>query len=209
VRFRTTLRDARDSVFIFLGIAVGFSAGVQTLAVGALVSVVFNIVLLLAWRYDFGRNVLEPSAAVQWSEPLSSLATTNGNGGVPDRDVLLALSPGKVQALADRFDRVREVIGPKKKKPRYNAVLSATSDRIGEAQAVIERTLDGLVKRWVLDEVVSNTGKPSEIYYLIRLGKSRTREELITAVRAAAGDRVSSVEVEIGDADKRAKHGVA
>src|SRR5688500_9327999 len=35
VRFRTNLRDTRDVVYIFLAIAVGFAAGVQTLAVGA------------------------------------------------------------------------------------------------------------------------------------------------------------------------------
>src|ERR1700674_131334 len=32
VRFRTTLRDSRDLVYIFLSIVVGFAAGVQSLA---------------------------------------------------------------------------------------------------------------------------------------------------------------------------------
>src|SRR5207247_5399259 len=50
VRFRTTLRDARDLVYIFLSIVVGFAAGVQALAVGAIITVVFNLVLLFTWR---------------------------------------------------------------------------------------------------------------------------------------------------------------
>ena len=54
MRFRTTLDDTRDVVFIFLAIGVGFAAGVQTLAVGAIFSVAFNFVVLLTWRYDFG-----------------------------------------------------------------------------------------------------------------------------------------------------------
>src|SRR5262245_23811644 len=41
VRFRTTLRDTRDTVFIFLAIGIGFSAGVQVITVGAIASVVF------------------------------------------------------------------------------------------------------------------------------------------------------------------------
>jgi hypothetical protein len=200
VRFRTTLRDPRDVVFIFLAIAVGFSAGVQTLAVGALLSIVFNLVLLFNWRYNFGRNVLDPSPAAQWTEPLSNLARANGNGGVPDRELVLALTPQKVEALAQRFDRVRSVMGAKKKKPRYNAVLSIRTDHVGEAQELVQRVLEKMTKRWTLDEVITNSGKPSEIYYLIRLGKSVSRDELITAIRARAGDHVGTVTVEVADA---------
>jgi hypothetical protein len=205
VRFRTTLRDARDVVFIFLAIAVGFSAGVQSLAVGALLSAIFNFVLLFTWRYDFGRNILEPTAAAQWSEPLNSLAKRNGSGGVPDRDLVLALTPEKANVLAQRFDRVRDVLGTSKKNPRYNAVLSVTSDRVGEAQVIIQRVLDKMTKRWALDEVVTHVGKPSEVYYLVRLRKSISRDELITAIRARAGDRIVATDLEIGDAIEREK----
>ena len=39
-------------------------------------SVVFNVVLLLTWWYDFGRNVLQPTAAsAQWAGALAHLAT--------------------------------------------------------------------------------------------------------------------------------------
>ena len=206
VRFRTTLEDARDVVFIFLAIGVGFAAGVHVLGIGAMVSVAFNVVLLLTWRYDFGRSVLQPTAASQWSEPLKELAKAgNGNGnGVPDRDVMLALTPKKAEALAKRIDRVREALGPNKKKPRYNSVLSITSDKVGEAQVIMQKVLDKLTKRWVLDEVVTNVGKPSEVYYLVRIGKTMTRDELITAIRAKAGDRVSAVDLELGVAAEKA-----
>src|SRR6476620_6397834 len=62
VRFRTTLRDTRDTVFIFLAIGVGFAAGVQVVTVGAIASVVFNFVLLFIWRYDFCRNATATTA---------------------------------------------------------------------------------------------------------------------------------------------------
>ncbi len=200
VRFRTTLRDTRDVVFIFLSIAVGFSAGVHMLGVGGLVSLVFNFVLLLTWRYDFGRNVLAPTASGQWTEQLQSLASSKGNGTVPDRDLVLALTPGKASELAARFDRVRNVLGKDKKKPRYNAVLHITSNRTGEAQVLVQKVLDEMAKRWKLDEVIGHEGKPDEIYYLVRLRKSVTRDDLITAIRAQAGDRVTNADVEIGEA---------
>lgn len=203
VRFRNTMRDARDLVFIFLAIAVGFSAGVQTLVIGAVLSLVFNLVLLLTWRYDFGRSALAPTASSQWREPLATLATTNGNGhgnNVPDRDLVLALTPDKVDALADRFERVRDVLGADRKKPRFNAVLSFTTNSIAEAQVLVQKVLDKMTKRWMLDEVVTHSGKPSEVYYLVRMRKAVSRDDLLTAIRARAGDRIGSAQLELGEA---------
>lgn len=199
VRFRTTLRDTRDLVFIFLAIAVGFCAGVQGLAVGALLSIVFNLVMLLTWRYDYGRNVLTPTASSQWAGPLSILANQTTENEVPDRDLVLTLTPASAERLANRFDRVRDVIGKNKKKPRYNAVLTIATDNVSEAQEVAEKVLDKMAKRWKLDEVVTNTGKPSVIYYLVRPKKSSTRDEIITAVRDFAGGMIESVDLETSD----------
>ena len=54
VRFRNTLRDTKDAVYIFLAIAVGLAAGVQAFAVGFVVSLVFVAVVLVLWRFDIG-----------------------------------------------------------------------------------------------------------------------------------------------------------
>jgi len=200
VRFRTTLRDARDVVFVFLAIAVGFAAGVQSLTVAIVVSVIFNFVVLLAWRYDFGRNVLEPTASALWAEPLNAMAQKRGNGAVPDRDLVLALTQKKAGALAKRLNRVRKLLGPKTKKPRFNAILTITADAIGEAQQRVEEVLDQVARRWKLDEVVTNEGKPSELYYLVRVRKTTTREDLLTAIRTRTGDKVVAADLEIGGA---------
>jgi hypothetical protein len=197
VRYRTTLRDSRDVVFVFLAIAVGFAAGVETLIVAALVSVIFNFLLILTWRYDFGRNVLEPTAASQWAEPLTQLADAGSNGKVPDRDLVLALDQKQAQALAQRFERITKILGPQKKKARYNAILSITTEKLPEAQEKIAEALDELVGRWRLDEVITNSGKPSELYYLVKLRKSTTRDELLTAVRAKAKDSILGADAEL------------
>jgi heme/copper-type cytochrome/quinol oxidase subunit 4 len=54
VRFRNTLRDTKDAVYIFLAIAVGLAAGVQAFAVGFVVSVIYVAVVLVLWRFDIG-----------------------------------------------------------------------------------------------------------------------------------------------------------
>jgi hypothetical protein len=199
VRFRTTLRDTRDLVFIFLSIAVGFAAGVQALAVGALLSMFFNFVLILTWRYDYGRNVLTPTASSQWAGPLQSLASETGQHEVPDRDLILSLTPENADALVDRFERVSEALGNKKKKPRYDAVLTVATDEVPRAQEAVKKVLDAAAKRYKLDEVVMNTGKPSIIYYLVRLRKSMTRDEFLTAVHNEAGGLITSADLEIGE----------
>lgn len=201
VRFRTTLQDTRDVVFIFLAIAVGFAAGVQSLVVAAVVSVAFNFLLILTWRYDFGRNALEPTAASsQWAGPLLELAGGNGTGQIPDRDLVMALDQKNALALSERFNRVRRILGPRAKKPRYNGILSITTDRLSEAQNRVGLVLDEMAGRWRLDEVVTNTGKPSELYYLVRLGKRTGRDDVLTAVRASAGTTIVSADVELGEA---------
>jgi hypothetical protein len=200
VRFRTTLRDARDVVFIFLAIAIAFAAGVQMLIVGAVVSVLFNFVLILSWRYDFGRNVLDPSAAAQWAEPLEELAQGGGPEKVPDRDLVLALDTKKAEVLADRFDRVRKILGRNGKKPRFNAVVSVVAEDVNLAQPKVEAALEDSVSRWRLDEAITNVGKPSELFYLVRIRKSSSRDEVMTALRGAAGDVVNDIQVELAPA---------
>ena len=54
VRFRNTLKDTKDAVYIFLAIAVGLAAGVQALELGFVVSVVFNVAVLSLWALNVG-----------------------------------------------------------------------------------------------------------------------------------------------------------
>jgi len=198
VRFRTTLRDSRDLVYVFLSIVVGFSAGVQSLAVGAVISIFFNFVLILTWHYDYGRNMLMPTASAQWSRPLQALASPTGDHQIPDRDLILSLTPANAAALADRFSRVQKAVGSKKKKPRFDAILTVTTDKVPEAQVQIEEVLEAMTKRWSLDEIVTNTGKPSEIYYLTRLKKSVPRDLLLTAIHENAEGLIASADIETG-----------
>ena len=203
LRFRTTLTDVRDIMFIFLGIAVGFAAGVQVLVVAVVLSVVFNFVLLLTWRYDYGRSVLEPTAASAWAEPLNKLAQRRNGGTVPDRDLVLALTPNKVDLLTERFKRVRDSLGSDDKKPRYNAILTITTNGLSGAQQLVGVALDKVARRWKLDEVVTNEGKPSALYYLAKIPKATSRDEVLTAIRTGAGESIEGADLEIGDAGAR------
>jgi len=209
VRFRNTLRDTRDTVYIFLAIGIGFAAGVQVITVGAVASIFFNLVMLFIWRYDFGRNALVTTASSQqWAEPLKLLAEgqhhgsgnghRNGHAAVHDRDIVLALTPQKVEALAERFDRVRRIAG--KKKPRYNALVSLSTEEPAAVQPVVEETMNRYAKRWMLDEIVTNEGKPAEMSYLVKLKKSMPGDALLTEIRSVVGPKLVDCDIELSDA---------
>ena len=204
VRFRSTLRDARDLVFIFLAIAVGFAGGVQAMILATIVSVLFNFLLILTWKYDFGRSVLEPTAASQWNAPLKELSKPAGNGNVPDRELVIALDQKQALALSQRFDRVRKLVGPPGKKARYNAVLIITTENLTEAQSKVAEALEEVTRRWRLDEVVTNVGKPSVLSYLVRIRKSVSKDDLLTAVRVKAADAISTADVQLAEGTKSA-----
>ena len=54
VRFRNTLKDPRDAVYVFLAIGLGLAAGVQALDVALVVSFAFNLIVLVTWAFDVG-----------------------------------------------------------------------------------------------------------------------------------------------------------
>ena len=54
VRFRTTLQDTKDAVYVFLAIGVGLASGAFYLAVAGILSIVFNAVILYLFWSNFG-----------------------------------------------------------------------------------------------------------------------------------------------------------
>lgn len=74
VRFRNTLQDTKDAVYVFLAIGVGLAAGVQVLTIALLVSAVFNLVILVLWLFEIG-DIYAPekrAAAVTGTHPTVS-----------------------------------------------------------------------------------------------------------------------------------------
>ncbi len=52
VRFRNTLKDPADMLFVFLAIAVGLTVGAGAFGAATMISVVFNLVVLALWHCD-------------------------------------------------------------------------------------------------------------------------------------------------------------
>lgn len=54
VRYRNTLKSTADSLFIFIAVGVGLSAGIGMLIIGAMMSMVFCYSFLLLWKLNYG-----------------------------------------------------------------------------------------------------------------------------------------------------------
>ncbi|MDX1556803.1 MAG: hypothetical protein R3212_12305 [Xanthomonadales bacterium] len=59
VRFRVSLDEASDGIFIFAAICVGLAAGIGFLGISVLMSVFFCFTSLVMWARDFGRNPVD------------------------------------------------------------------------------------------------------------------------------------------------------
>jgi hypothetical protein len=54
VRFRNSLNDTSDALYVFAAIGVGLACGVGALDIAILMSIVFNYVVLFMWHCDYG-----------------------------------------------------------------------------------------------------------------------------------------------------------
>jgi hypothetical protein len=54
VRFRNSLSDTSDALYVFAAIGVGLACGVGALDIAIIMSIVFNYVVLLLWHCDYG-----------------------------------------------------------------------------------------------------------------------------------------------------------
>jgi hypothetical protein len=59
VRFRVSLNDALDGIYIFAAICVGLAAGVGYLGVGSIMTVFYCFSAIFLWHLNYGANPLD------------------------------------------------------------------------------------------------------------------------------------------------------
>lgn len=59
VRFRVTLDEAMDGIFIFAAVCVGLAAGIGYLGVALIMGIFFCFANLILWSIDYGRNPID------------------------------------------------------------------------------------------------------------------------------------------------------
>ncbi|MCH7821061.1 MAG: DUF4956 domain-containing protein [Proteobacteria bacterium] len=60
VRFRFTLEQPSDAMYIFVAIGIGLGSGIGALGVAAVISMAFVLSTLIIWRLDYGKSPSGP-----------------------------------------------------------------------------------------------------------------------------------------------------
>ena len=216
VSFRNRLADPKDAIYIFVAIAVGLAAGAQVLSVAAAISIFFNLVVLTAWKFDFGRMpaMLEASVAQRRLQKVKASRGAGPGGGTArgsdflrlvDQQLLQSMTPDQLQALAERAaERGRKASAREEdsepwaeKKPRFDAVLriALPASDAAPVRHALETVLSGQTKRWVLEDTGAEEGGRVTVRYRVRFGKSMPGPLVVEALRRAALPRAVTIDI--------------
>lgn len=84
VRFRVTLQEAIDGIFIFASICIGLAAGIGHLGIAAIMAVFFCFTNAILWKMEFGRNPIDDArAAKKYAELKGPSLPTGTNQQLP------------------------------------------------------------------------------------------------------------------------------
>jgi hypothetical protein len=200
VRFRNTLEDSKDAVYVFLATGVGLAAGVS-LPVAAALSVVFNILIVTLWLTDFARTPARTAARDARRRLERTLAAANRTGEFVarlDADLLSTLPPAQLEALADRAWRRRKRAAPELDGlggKNTDTLLRLRTTDAARLRPLIEPVLDARAKRVRYGGIVHETNGVDWIEYRLGLRRSGTAAELLDALRDAGGDLIDDAEI--------------
>jgi Domain of unknown function (DUF4956) len=166
VRFRNTLPDTRDTLYVFLSIGVGLAAGVEALAAAAVLSMVFNYFVVIMHRANYG---------------MCELGTSSRS--------LLHTHPARIGAVPGAET------GNGKRRLDYNAVLVVRTNESDQTKRQIGPFLDRSFKRWELAEEESTKKGRTHLKYLVRLGKQARTDEVEDALLQLGSPHVVGVKV--------------
>jgi len=198
VRFRNSLDDSKDAVYVFLVTGIGMAAAVD-LPVALVISVVFNAIIVGLWMNDFGRTPVELDGKMgeRRLARARQLARTGTFVARIDDEVLANMSAEQLDGLAQRASRrAREhnAEGDAVEERVEIRVRVKTRDPVG-TRPIIENRLEESTKRWSVGSVTVDAEGTTIIDYLVLPKKSKGPEQLLALVRAAGGSQLVDAEV--------------
>lgn len=201
VRFRTTLSDTKDAVYVFLAIGVGLAAGVQHVGVALVLSIVFNAVTLVLWRLNFGNvyaDQIHRTGGLSFGDSVAGVGSAASAFSVGDPTVMAALSPTELKEVAERLGRMRAYLHSesdrKKERKRYSVLMVYTS-KPEQAQELVEKVLSDHAETWRFAELVDPGGGVKVLEYLVRLLPHHPSASVVERLREEGGETVQAAEI--------------
>ena len=200
VRFRNTLKDTKDAVYIFLALAVGVAAGVFSPVVAGVSSVLFNLIVLLLWQFNVGNIYVDQRdrvAPLRLGEALLGPGKTGEFLTVGDPKLLEALTPAELDEVADRAARLQAYIVARSddsKKKRFTGLVLVHASEPKTAQPAVESVLEEQTKRWRLAEILPGVEGTATLEYMVRLKDEIEAGVLLDELKRRGAPSVVAVE---------------
>jgi hypothetical protein len=180
VRFRNTLKESGDTVYIFGSIGIGFATGIHALAVAAVLSIFFVVIELAIWKFNF---------STEFEHTFARLCLPSGAD--------LEMISGAIGEPAGRASPDgRQPVNPSPPEADRTSLLRIYVDGVEQARPPVEAVLERDTKRWSLAKVRPSDGGASVLEYRVRtrkrVGLDTLREHLLKegAPHVVAADEV-------------------
>ena len=201
VRFRNTLEDSKDAVYIFAVTGIGLASGVELSAAAAL-SLGFNFLTLLLFLSDFGRTPARLEGDMAEERMRRALEVANRTSQFVarlDEEILESMAPEQLEAVADRaWRRRREAVGGDDTHGagggRMENSLRVKTGGGTAAREIVQGLLMRQAKRWQFVGAESAEGG-EQLTYALRLKKSVTPAMFLDALRREGANYVLDAEL--------------
>ncbi|CAN5916830.1 hypothetical protein BH11GEM1_BH11GEM1_01840 [soil metagenome] len=194
VRFRNTLDDSKDAVYVFLATALGLAAAVN-LPVAVVVSILFNVTVLALWYSDFGNAPVEldGSIADRRLRRARQLARTGTFVARMDDEVFQNMTRDQLEGVAERAWRRAKANDDGTAGASEEACLRLRTGDVSAMRLVVEPKLQDYTRQWRMGAVTTAGGVES-VEYFLQLKKRTPPDELLSLIRAAASSHVLHAE---------------
>jgi hypothetical protein len=193
VRFRNTLDDSKDAVYVFLATAIGLASAVN-LPVAAVISIGFNALALVMYYTDFGSAPVELDGRIaeQRLKRARQLARTGTFVARIDDEVFRNMTREQLEGVAQRAWK-RAQASDDTAEPEEVRVRMRTRDLNALRRAVDPRLTEN-AKTWRIGAINEIDGVHTAEYH-VQLKKKTTPDELIALIRASGSDQLLNVEL--------------
>ena len=194
VRFRNTLDDSKDAVYVFLATAIGLSAAVN-LPVAAVISILFNTVVLVLYYTDFGSAPVELDGRIaeQRLKRARQLARTGTFVARIDDEVFRNMTKEQLEGVAQRAWK-RAQAADDASEPTEEVRVKVRTRDLSSMRRAVEPRLTENVKTWRIGAIHEADGVQTAEYH-VQLKKKATPDDLLALLRASGSDQVITVEL--------------
>ncbi|MEO8193721.1 MAG: DUF4956 domain-containing protein [Gemmatimonadales bacterium] len=196
VRFRNTLDDSKDAVYVFLATGIGLAAAVD-IPVATVISVLFNTTIVFLWYTDFGNSPVELDAAIgaKRLKRARELARTGTFVAQIDNEVLRNMNREQLEGLAKRaLHRAHGEGKPNGAGSPETCLRLRTNDLAGTRRG-LELVLGEFAREWRTGGVTIDTEGISTIDYFIQTKKATQGDELLALARTAGGSGLVDAQI--------------